>query len=257
MYQDLHIYVDFNWEKYEENSSNYLCEIYRIIQLAYQHKATVYYSEKQVQDFINNCKDRGDDFIQSHANKLAVLLKNAFKKTNHNHVFEICFSDENTSLNYINNTAVSVIKSYSQNALISTENYNYKTLLSIASAMDFEKVDFKVINNANSLLHWIQNNSSRYFNLSTKHGENGRGNQPGQSVLRCSKNEAQQLLNTAIPDFTEKEKQLFNFDENHQTFIEFFYEGDNPQKQWHGFHITNNEWEKRIPVSIRKYFDKV
>jgi hypothetical protein len=171
--------------------------------------------------------------------------------------FDICFSDKNTSLNYVDDTVISIISPHLNNALISISKNDYKPLLSIKSDTEFETVSFVVINRADDLLKWIQESSrARNFNLSNKHGENGTGHWPGESPLLCSKAEAQQLLNSAIPDFPEKEKQLFNFDDNHQAFIEFFCEGDNPQNQWHGFHTTEDDWAKRIPSSIRKYFGK-
>jgi len=257
MYQNLHFYIDFDWEKHVDDKS-YFPKIYKIIQLAYQHKTSVFYSQKQIQDFVNNYQEFDEYFSQSFGNELSVLLENASSKENNRYAFETCFSGEKTSLNPIKNYAISVINSYSKNALISsTQNSEDKVLLSVESSVDFEKVNFRVINNTDNLLQWIQNNSvERIFNLSAKHGENGLGNWTNASKLRCNKEEAQQLLNTAIPDFIEKEKQLFNFDETHQTFIVFFYEGDTPQNQWHGFHIEESEWEKEIPQSIRKYFAK-
>jgi hypothetical protein len=257
MYQDLHFYVDFDWDKYISDSNNYLYQLYEVVQLAYQHKATVFYSEQQIQEFITNCNNLDEGFSISHGNRLEVLLKNAIKQTNRRYLFEICFSGKNTSLHYINNAAISIICSHSKNALISVSNNNYELLLSISSANDFEKVKFGIVNNTENLLKWIRDNSNeRIFNLSKKHGENGLGNWLGESPLLCSEHEAQQLLITAIPDFSKKEKQLFNFDQIHHTFIEFFHEGDNPQNQWHGFHIERVEWESRIPKSIRKYFEQ-
>ena len=257
MYQDLHFYVDFDWGLYAEDSKNYLPEIYRIVELAYQHKATVLYSGQQIQEFIQNCDDLDDNFLESHGNKLSVVLQNAVKQSNHRYFFEICFSEENTSLHHVSDPAISIIGTYSKNALISISKHQYQPLLAIKSVEEFEVVSFKVLNEPNDLLKWVQENSnSRTFNLSPKHGENGRGQWNGESPLLCSALDAQFLLNTAIPDFNEKDKRLFNFDENHQTFIEFFYEGDNPQNQWHGFHVNSNDWGKRIPSRIKKYFDK-
>ena len=258
MYENLHIYIDFDWVQYVEDSNNYLYEVDRIIRIAYQHKASVFYSKNQVQYFAKNCSDWDESFSQSEANKLALILEDAIGRYGDCYFFDVCFSRENTSLHYKDNTAISIIDSYSMNALISLNKYNeYTSLLSIKSATNFEKVDFMVVNNISSLLQWIQDKSTlRRFNLSDKHGENGRGNWAGESVLLCNRNNAQELLNTAIPDFTKKEKQLFNFDVNYQTFIEFFYEGNNPQNQWHGFHIKQDEWNKRIPLSILKHFGK-
>ena len=256
MYKDLHIYIDFNWNEYSTDYDNYFPKLYEIVELAYQHKATVFYSEHQAQE-LKLHENLDKNFSQSHGNRISVLLRNGIKKSKNSYLFDVCFSDEHTSFNYVDDPVISIISPHSNNALISVSKNNCKPLLSIKSDTEFESVNFVVINETDKLLKWIQNNSStRNFNLSNKHGENGCGNWLGESVLLCSEYEAQQLLETAIPDFYEKEKQLFNFDNTHQTFIEFFWEGDNPQNKWHGFHISEDKWAKRIPNSIRKHFGK-
>ena len=256
MYQDLHFYVDFDWEHYSNQPNNYLQNLHRIVQLAYQHKATVFYSQEKVEEFIE-FDSLDENFSQSKANMLQIILENAKAKRNQgNYCFQICFSHQQTSLFHINNITTSIIDDYLNNALISLSNHPSCKLLMVKSDDVFKVVNFELINDEKKLINWIQSKSKRAFNLSNKHGENGKGNWQGESVLLCNKIDAQTLLDSAIPDFSEKENRLFNFDPNHQTFIEFFYEGDNPQKQWHGFHITKNLWKDRVPQSIREYFGK-
>jgi hypothetical protein len=62
------------------------------------------------------------------------------------------------------------------------------------------------------------------------------------------------LLNSAIFDKREKARFYYNFDESEKTYIIFPFEGENPQHQFHAFHIDVIEWEKEIPHSIREYF---
>ena len=64
------------------------------------------------------------------------------------------------------------------------------------------------------------------------------------------------MLESAIPDFRLKDERLLNFDEENNTYIEFFYEGNTPQKQWHGFHVKEEMWDMRIPETVRKYYGK-
>jgi hypothetical protein len=121
----------------------------------------------------------------------------------------------------------------------------------------FGSAIFFIINDTDSLLKWIQANSTRIFNLSEKpkHGTNGKGGHPESrgnpvSKLLCNKEEAQDLLNMAIPDFSVQENRLYNFDKKHKSFIEF--RDENALNQWHGFHVEEN----RVPQTIRKHFGK-
>jgi len=254
MYQDLHFYIDLSWENYADNQA----DIYQLVQFAYQHKATVFYSQSQITEFNKNCEELDDEYITSQHNKLEILLKDAICKKDAQYAFEICFANENTTLRNITNSAIASINAYNNNALLSfNQNEKSKELLSVKSQTSFEKIEFDILNKLSDIHQWIISKiTPRKFNLSDKHGENGKGNWKGESVLLCDKHEAQILLNEAIPDFYEKEERLFNFDTLHQTFLEFYFEGDNPQNQWHGFHIKKEDWNKRVPPNIRKYFGK-
>jgi hypothetical protein len=258
MYKNFHLYLNFNWSKYEDK--NYLKQICQILELAYQHKLTVFYDNKQIEEFKELC-DLDENFLYSNANMLHVLLQDAYElKSNYHYLFLIIFSQENTSLNHYLTLAIKELQNKNKALLLLNENNENKKILFV-NDKDFEKIELLIIDNKDSLLNWIQNNSTRNFNLSSKHGDDGKNkwsNNKGDfvSTLLCNKKEAQKLLNTAIPDFREQENRLFNFDSNHETFIEFYYEGDNPQMQWHGFHIEINQWENRIPESIKKFFGK-
>jgi hypothetical protein len=261
MYQNLYCYIDIDCEQYIENP-DYFKKLYETVLLAYQHKITVYYNQDQIDNlksfFSKNDDDWNKNYNKSHGFNLRNLLKSARKKFNKCYCFQVCFAGEKSFLEFINNEAVSIIEEQKNSALISLTYSECNSLLFVESKLEFKQVSFDVIKNKDDLLAWIRLFEPRNFNLSLKHGENGGGNWSGESVLRCNKKQAQILLNTAIADFNAKNsgKNLYNFDQVYNTFIEFYYEGDNPQKQWHGFHVEENQWKNRIPLKILKYFGK-
>lgn len=257
MYHDFHVYIDLRWEDYISNEDSYFQEIYKIVELAHQHKTSVFFSGKQVDEFISNCLDLDLNFTKSLGNKLDVLFENVNRLQDCYFMFEINFIGEQSTLKSISNYAIRAISKNSQVGVLSLcEVSKIKNVLLIKSNDEFECVTFKFINDKRKLLDWLQKLSVRKFNISEKHGENGKGNWPGESVLLCNRDRAQQLLESAIPDFRLKDERLFNFDEVNNTYIEFFYEGNNPQKQWHGFHVKKEKWNMRIPETVRKYYGK-
>jgi hypothetical protein len=252
MHQDLHFYIDLDWEKHIDEP-NYLKNIFSLINLAYLHKVNVYYSKHQRIDFVKNCIDLDENYVVSVGEKLDVMLENAKEIKEQKFVFEVCFSNEKTSLCHIPNMIISTIQNFQKQVLLSSK-FSNKTFLVVKSNTEFEKIEISYLTDLENIRSWIANNSSkRNFHISPKHGENGKDNWKGQSVLLCSKSEAILLLESAIPDFKEKENRLFNWDTEYHTFIEFFFEGDNPQKQWHGFHLEKKDWN-RVPSSIRHFF---
>ncbi len=134
------------------------------------------------------------------------------------------------------------------------------TLMRVADNND--KTDIPYVVNADNLENWlIENRKTRYFNVHPKHGENGTGNW-GQSrgnkvdVLECSAHEAQELLRNAIGDCRKSERKFFNFDTNRRKYILFYFEGNNPQNQFHGFHIPNENENKEVFPNLRKILQK-
>ncbi len=72
---------------------------------------------------------------------------------------------------------------------------------------------------------------------------------------------AANLLKDAIGDKKETQR-LYNFDENKKCYIQFEYEGDNPQNQYHGYHLvqpkthkTDKEAVSDIPQRVTKILD--
>ena len=255
MYQDLHFYIDLDWEKHIEKPNFYLKNIFSLINIAYLHKANVYYSKHQFVDFTKNCNDLDENYVVSIGEKLDVIIANANKIEEQKYVFEVCFSEGQTSLSHVPNMMVSSIQNYPKQVLLSSDFKN-TSLLEVKSNTEFEKIKISYLTDLEDIRRWIVDNSDkRIFHISGKHGENGKGNWTGESILLCSKLEATSLLESAITDFIEKENRLFNWDSTHNTFIEFFFEGNNPQRQWHGFHLEAKDWN-RVPNSVRKFFNK-
>lgn len=257
MFQDLHFYVDFDEDACLEDFEGYIHAIGKLIGLVYQHRSTVFYSKNQIA-ILKECLGFDEYFSQSKGNMLSIVLENASGKIGSNFLFEVFFANESTCIKHVNDSAMSIIQSHPRNALLSLSKKDSNTLLCIKSAEDFEPIKYRVLRDAESLLHWIQDNApKRVFNLSPKHGKNGQGNWNGESPLLCDEAHAQVMLNSAVPDFNKKANRLFNFDQDYGTFIEFFYEGNNPQNQWHGFHISIEQWTDRVPNSILKFFSKI
>lgn len=257
MYQDLHFYINLDWEKHIETPENYLKEVFSLVDFAYQHKAKVYFSYAQLQDFSENCGDLDENFSVSFGSQLNMILSNSISLKEQNHVFEVCHAFENTSLKHILHPVISTLQAHPKQVILST-SLSHTSLLSVKSKSDFEKIDIFYLNNIQEIREWfIKNSSNRLFNPSPKHGSKDIpkfSSNKGQKVsqLLCSVEEAKKLLKDAIADFREVENRLFNWDNNHNTFIEFFLEGNN---QWHGFHLDEIEWT-RVPASIRKFFSK-
>lgn len=256
MYSDFHFYIDFNWEDAVNKTLDvYLKELYQLVELAYQHKATVFYSQRHLDEFVNQMTDLDTDFAVSKGNKLQIIVENAKTQNNEFYAFELRFANENTTIRHINNV-LSYVDKHDKIAVITHSNKT-KDFLLVKSESDYGKIVCENITAPEDIVKWISVNRPRFFHV-IKHGENARGSwksNKGKDVskLLCSEEDAQNLLNKAIPCFMEKDRHLYNFDFKHKTFIEFYFEGDNPQNQWHGFHIETSQWDK-IPNYIRKYF---
>jgi hypothetical protein len=259
MYSDFHFYIDLNWEDVIDKTIDvYLNKLYQLVNFAYQHKASVFYSTEHLNEFKSMLeieRNIDEDFSASIGNKLDVILRHAKGKDIKSYAFQVCFANNNTSIFHINNV-LSVVDQHSKIAVLSLSNMNkINCFLQVRSNTSYCKIDCENLHATDEIIYWIANTEVRPFNLSSKHGENGKGNWQGESLLLCTKEDAQKLLNTAIPCFEEKEKNLFNFDNTHNTFIVFYYEGDNPQRQWHGFHLERGDWHK-VPNFVLKYFGK-
>lgn len=255
MYQHLHVYIDLCWEAFVDDLDSYLKKLHNIVQFVHVHNASLYYSENLLNRFVGQCEGLDDDFISSKANVLDLILAGAIKIREDVSVFEVEFAFTETYLKYRDDIVMFSEGLKNKKAFISLKKPVEKiSLLSVKSNGEFEKIEIDVLTSVDDINNWIsQNGEQRNFNLSPKHGENGRGNWKGESVLYVSQADAQILLDGAIGDFTKKNR-LFNYDATNNLFIEFFYEGPNPQTQWHGFHITEGEVRNRVPEILYRYY---
>jgi hypothetical protein len=107
-----------------------------------------------------------------------------------------------------------------------------------------------------SIHQWFEKNRlpERIFNLNPKHGENGKGNIPGESILLCSKEKAQCLLHKAVGDSSNPT--LFYYDEEYGRYMEFKNENTG-NNTYHAFHIENNILCHRLKKSIKEKIDYV
>ncbi len=111
---------------------------------------------------------------------------------------------------------------------------------------------FDSIETGQELTNWFARERvpARNFQAIPKHGEN----RPDQrsikgeliSPLRCSQEQAQILLNTAIGGHI---SELYNFDADHNHYIVFKFEGNNPQNMYHGYHVPMDTTE--VPNDIK------
>lgn len=110
-----------------------------------------------------------------------------------------------------------------------------------------------VIHDKESLEKWVrENRQQRTMNKNNKHGENGKGGHPHNkgdpvSVLKCNIEKAQGLLNTAKCLGATYNRHLVNYDPEFGELIIFYDEGDNPQNQYHGYHIAEKDIKKKYP----------
>ncbi len=114
-------------------------------------------------------------------------------------------------------------------------------------------VEINNLKDEKEISEWFAQNRlpRRNFNINPKHGEKRQDvrivNGETVSPLRCSKQKAQALLDTAIG---ESEKELYNSDPDYDEIIVFKYEGPTPQNMYHGYHVPKNSEE--VPNDIRK-----
>lgn len=121
-------------------------------------------------------------------------------------------------------------------------------------------VDFR------SLWNWLlDNRKQRNFNHTDNrhilgHTAYLRGKSPLLGGI-AGKARAEDLLKTAIGD-SRVGGTLFNFDEEKQCYIRFEFENDNPQNQYHGYHLVSPQTrerdfpaEERIPRRVVDLLD--
>lgn len=252
MYQDLHFYILLDPKQYAENGKAYLNELSVLVKYARAHHARLFYFKEQIDKIKQADPDFDKGHIMSMANMLDVLLRDAIPAKKQPHLFNIHYHEDGS---YLQPVEPSGINAHPHISVLHKKQHPYtEHVLRLTQTAPPALIHLNFHSSHINMMNWIVGLFPRNFNLSDKHGENGKGNWPHESVLLCSASDAQSLLNTAVPSTKFKDK-LYNFDTAHQKFIELYYEGDNPQHQWHGFHVAEKDI-RRVPDDIRKYFSK-
>lgn len=252
MYQDLHFYILLDPGEYAVNGRSYLEELDVLVKYARAHHARLFYFKEPVDYIKQHDPDFDKDHITSNANMLDVLLNDAVPVKNRPHLFNIHYHGNGS---YLQPVEPSGIGAHDRISILHKTRHPYtEYVLQLLQHTHPTLIHLNFHSTHLDLMGWIVGFFPRNFNLSDKHGENGKGNWPHESVLLCSASDAQSLLNTAVPSTRFKER-LYNFDTIRQKFIELYYEGDNPQQQWHGFHVAEKDL-KRVPDDIRRHFKR-
>lgn len=109
---------------------------------------------------------------------------------------------------------------------------------------DVLKPDIPTVHN------WFTKNRipKRQYHLNSKHGEYGKGNWPGASVLLGSKEEAEHLLHEAVGIKTKKD--LYIYDKKYGKHMRF--KPENVNDTYHSFHIDESGIDPHIKKVILK-----
>ncbi|MCK5508632.1 MAG: hypothetical protein KAI50_08945 [Desulfobacterales bacterium] len=118
-------------------------------------------------------------------------------------------------------------------------------------------IEIDNLKNEEELLAWFAQYRlpPRSFNINPKHGENRQDVREvgGKKIspLRCSRQKAQALLDTAIGN---PEKELYNLDPDYDEIIVFKYESPTPQNMYHGYHVPKDSTE--VPIDFRRRLNR-
>jgi hypothetical protein len=246
----------------DENINTFAKSMNNVFEIARQLNAKVFYKFGDVQT-LESFFDDDYGFTQSQGNRLNVLLRDFKSFKEDYHFFKVLFEKEQTSFRYLESYGfLDAMDNQKANYIVFTQNSSGKEqLLLVHASHDFYFCEINNFNQAEDIWVFINKHlPKRTYNFSSKHGNaNTRAIAPKStekaSQLLSSDAEAQELLKSAIFDLRGK-KFYYNFDSTNDTYIIFPYEGDNPQNQFHAFHITPEEWHSTIPTSIRKHFGK-
>ncbi|AXB55214.1 hypothetical protein [Flavobacterium fluviale] len=154
---------------------------------------------------------------------------------------------------------------FSQNPIMIIENCNQNvTNYNIPYVTDFKELD-----------DWLQNNrlernfnhtDTRHIENSGNHGKDKRTGKPKSPILGGvgGRENAESFLKKAVGDKRSHSnpEDVINYDTVKQEFIWYEYENDNPQNQYHGYHLVEAftykrdfEGISRIPKRVIKILE--
>lgn len=128
----------------------------------------------------------------------------------------------------------------------------------------------KLVYQFSDLEKWFEENrTARNYNFrDNRHVKSHRDYRNGKSPIidgEAGKERLSELLKTAITDQRSKEKiskDLINFDIKNNCYVWFEFENENPQNQYHGYHLVYADTEERntqaeniIPERIKRILE--
>ena len=149
------------------------------------------------------------------------------------------------------------------------ETFSYVSMLYTSGTMDVNAIlDMDAMNGTYpgfcvevlkpdipTIHNWFTRNRvpKRNYHWSSKHGEFGKGNWPGVSVLLGSRQEAEQVLHAAVG--TKEKKDLYIYDKTYGKYMRYMPE--NVNDTYHSFHIDKNEIDPHIKAVVLKKLGKI
>jgi len=277
-------FIDFH-DSYEfafDDVNGFIESVNSILEPLRKENLKVWYSEKQINDITLFFRDLPDQsvFFERLNHELSdfgepiKVQSNSEYETKRFENWELCDNSLNDFILHCYNKYSFYSKEFkSPIILFPSTNHSYKQREFITILVDkirdnksFEPQlhNLKYVDTAQKWFDYIKSESVyKEVNKNNKHGENGIGahkSNKGKKVskLYCSIQEAQILLDSAIRVKRINETCFFNFDPIRNLYIKFHYEGQNPQNQYHAYHIEKEDENNNnnLPYPIKKLLDE-
>jgi hypothetical protein len=238
-----------------EEVSDYLKELSNSLKSISTENYIGYYDSENITNYLEHYEILDEFYPLKPKRVLSALLKEFYNWRE----VRISAIDESASLFFIPITNDSFCEALTRKHLDRKNLYLFVSHNALSKkfvllSFIFRRISHSIdVSELTSLFTWFSRNRvpKRNYHPSPKHGENGRGEQKGESKLLCTHNQAKELLNTSIG--IQGYDELYNYDETVGKYIIFRYEGDNPLNQFHAYHIDNiND----VPDEIKKRFHK-
>ncbi|MDR2274898.1 MAG: hypothetical protein LBF27_28575 [Sphingobacterium sp.] len=231
---------------------------------------TLFYNGAEIKRFIEDVKILGDligvdvheiNRLQDIMNGIGVNWEDTRRHSvNHNYIILL---DEGYKTRSVSNSSIGECSEYKM-------QLDHGILINIFGCLDSKSqnvdvlkrefdppneiriVRFEVLKNKPELITYFLHNSRRVFNSNEKHGENRqvvikRSNNRIASPLRCSEEEAKNLLKRAVG--IKGARELYYFDNKYKEFIEFKDE-NTLERSFHAYHPHN---QNDIPKKVKDF----
>lgn len=143
--------------------------------------------------------------------------------------------------------------------------FSQNPILLLKSNLDaVETIQVDYVINFTGLDSWLQTNRQqrKFNNTDARHIENNPSYIPGKSPLVggiSARNNASQLLINALGDKrrTNNVNDLVNFDDILNEYLWYEYEGDNPNNQFHAYHLVKPITHERDNQAVNRIPDRI